>query len=122
MQAIIQITHKQMNDLDTLIEAMPVHLHDVEAITMLDTDGKVQAGAVFNINDNNGFEGLHHAVKTMGINNVRFIMSSAVVMDSSTHDCEYIPAGFWTEVTTQIKPVGPIYVIGRKQYFVNTGE
>lgn len=117
MRAIVQITHKQLNDLANVCK----DAHQATGITLRDTDGYVQAAAVFDLNDND-FEGLHNAVKQMGADSIMFITDCGVVMESSVHDCRYIPVGFWTEVTKQIAPVGDVYHIDGKHYFINVGE
>lgn len=117
MRAIVQITHKQMNNLANTCK----DTHSADAITMIDTAGYVQAGALFDLEDNN-FEGLHNAVKQMGADSIMFVTNCGVVMESSVHDCHYVPVGFWTEITAQIAPVGTIYHVDGKRFFINEGE
>ena len=96
--------------------------HKPAAIVMVDTDGYVQAGALFNLDSNDDMEGLHDAIKQMGVDSIMFVLDSLVVMESSVHGCNLNPLGFWTEESKQIGSVGTVYHVDGKQFFINDGE
>lgn len=122
MFALLKITHKALNSFDKVRSYLPEQLRDVEPMTYLDEAGNVQAGLKVNINDNDGFEGLHDVAAKMGCDSIRFVVSSNVVMDSRTDDCLYNTRGFWTKATDQIKAIGAVYFIGGERFFINEGK
>lgn len=122
MFAIVKITHKQMNNLANTFKDAPKQVTSVEPIVHIDTDGKVQASMLIQLTDNESFEGLHNAVKQMGADSIMFVTGCGVVMESSVHVSSYVPVGFWTEITTMIQPVGDVYHVAGKQFFINEGE